>query len=157
MGRRPNYTWISGAPSSWTNLASATNAIVAPLFTADESSTLRRIIVDFFIQTQSVADQTQAAGRVGLIIADPTVIAAGVAALPKPLTDGDQEWLWNRGYALSHESSGGLVNSYAPLHLHDDVRGMRKVKQRDALAFVIENQTGASVRFFISVRGLFSL
>jgi len=154
---RPKYTWISSAPASWTNLASATNALVAPMATAEESSTLRRIIVDCFIQSQSMIDGGAWHGRVGLIIADPTVVAAGVTALPKPLADGDQEWLWNRGYAGNHESSSVTAVSQPPLHLHDDVRGMRKVKQRDALAFVIENQTGLGIRFMITVRVLFSL
>jgi len=154
---RPKYTWIAGAPASWLLVGSASNALIAPLFTADESSTVRRLIVDCFIQTQSGVDGGEWHGRVGLIIADPTVIAAGVAAMPKPLSDSDQEWMWNRAYAGSHESTSITAVSQVPLHLHDDVRGMRKIKQRDALAFVIENRTGLGIRVFIGVRGLFSL
>jgi hypothetical protein len=91
------------------------------------ASTLRRMIVDVYIQSQSQVDGGMWHGRCGIIIADQTVITAGVASLPKPETNGDQEWLWNRGFARDHEATGVTAVALPPLHFHDDVRGMRRM------------------------------
>ena len=150
MGRRANFQWTASAPANWTAVAAGANAL-SVLWTSTDPGTIRRLIVDCYIQTQSPADGVNVFGRCGIIVADNTVASAGVAALSKPLTNGDQEWLWNRGYAKFIEGT----EAFSALHLHDDVRGMRKFKQTDTLCFVIENQAGsAGVRFFFSVRSL---
>jgi len=154
MGSKAIFTWAAGS-IAWTNLGSGANQLHSMVISTD-STTLRRVIVDCFISTQSPLDGINYSGRVGLIVADQTVVTAGVAAIPKPLTDGDQEWLWNRGYANFIETVDATAPGQVPLHLHDDVRGMRKMKQGDNLVFVIENIAGASIRYVISVRALFS-
>ena len=155
MGSRANFTWAVGS-SLWTSVATPADALFS-LVTLGESSTLRRIIVDYYVAHQTGVDNLRGHGRAGIIVADPTVVAAGVTAIPKPGTQGDQEWLWNRGYGLHNEVTAGQENSYTPLHLHDDVRAMRRMKQNDELVFVIENFTsGSPVNFMISVRALFS-
>ena len=154
MGSRANFTWAAGLDAGWVNLASATDRLVSLIITTD-SATLRRIIVDFYVQLQVETDGTNAVGRVGIIVADKTVVAAGVAALPKPSTNADQEWLWNRGYALKNAAGGAAVQGRT-LHFHDDVRGMRKMKQTDELVLVIENATGGAIESHGSVRALFS-
>ena len=137
MGSKAIFTWSSAAEASWVNLAASTNRM-SDFIETTESSTLRRIIIDFYVQLQVETDGVNALGRVGLIIADQVTVAAGASAVPKPLTNGDQEWLWNRGYAL--KNAGGTTGR--TLHLHDDVRGMRKMKQTDRLILVVENQGG---------------
>ena len=151
-GRRANYQWSTGQAASWTNLNASSDAL-ASLITAEDPTTLRRIIVDFYVTLQDPADAIQCFGRVGIIVADATVITAGVTSMPKPFAGGDQEWLWNRGYAHFNE---GVAAPVQVLHLHDDVRAMRRMKQTDSLAFVIENEAGGALRFMISVRALFS-
>ena len=151
MGSRAIFTWASAAEASWVNLAASTDRM-SDFIQATESSTLRRLIVDFYVQLQVETDGVNALGRVGFIIADQTVVAAGVSALPKPLTNGDQEWLWNRGYAMKN---AGAVEGRT-LHLHDDVRGMRKMKQTDRLVMVVENQGGGAIESVGTVRALFS-
>jgi len=68
------------------------------------------------------------------------------------LSHGDQEWLWNRDYAASQNATG----SENTLHLHDDVRGMRKFKQTDVVVFIIQNLADGPVEFQIGTRILVS-
>jgi len=153
---RANFQWAAASPASWINLASGTDAVVSLLSEDAVAHTFRRMIVDVFINTQSGVDGGQWHGRCGMILVDAVTAGIGVTALPKPETNGDQEWLWNRGFARDHEGTGVTAISLPPLHLHDDVRGMRKGKQTDTLVFVIQNKTGLGIRFMPMVRVLIS-
>ena len=101
----------------------------------------------------SVTDAAFASFRVGVIIVAPQVASVGATAVPRPLTDGERPWLWNRAGGFIQQ----LVTSgfkYVALHLHDDVRGMRKYKEKDELICVVENAIGSSIDTFVSVRFL---
>ena len=132
----------------------ASTSTLKSLVIVSDAVTLRRIIVDCWVQVQEVTDNLACAGRVGIITADARTVAAGIGALPRPFNGGDQEWLWNRGFA--RKNVGAVGANYA-LHLHDDVRGMRKMKQGDEVVFVIEALADGVLDFQVSARVLFSV
>jgi len=132
-------------------LAASTSALLA-LLTSTDPGTIRRIIVDFYVKTQEATDNLKCAGRAGIIVADNVTATVGIGSLPKPLSHGDQEWLWNRDYAAIQNGTG----SENTLHLHDDVRGMRKFKQTDVVVFIIQNLADGPIEFQVGTRILVS-
>jgi len=140
MGRA-QFQWQAVTNASYSVVGAAAKQLGTGLGVLEDPVTVRRCIIDVFLLLSAPVDNMRSIGRVGFIAADPTVIAAGSASMPGPTTDADQEWLWNRGWSLSYEiGAAGTQQDGGFLHLHDDVRGMRKLKQRDTLAFVIETQ-----------------
>ena len=154
-GRKANFLWESApAIASHVFASTASNAVSFQLLgTFTRAGTLRRLIVDFFAMLTSEVDGANVAGRVGLIIVAPQVVAVGATAVPRPVSDGERPWLWNRGYGFIQQVSAAGWK-YIPLHLHDDVRGMRKYKENDKLICVVENGVGGSVDTMQSVRFL---
>ena len=157
-GRKANFAWQAGPPVAsqgfGTTAASAVSFIT--LINIGIAQTLRRLIVDAYFQNPSMADNTAMGGRAGIIVVAPQVVAVGATAMPRPTSDAERPWLWNRGFASKQQLVGTNVFKYILLHLHDDVRGMRKVKQDDVLVFVLETNAGSSVDTWCGVRALFS-
>ncbi len=153
-GRKANFQWESAPAIAAQVFANTASNVVSfqSLGTFQRPGTLRRLIVDWFVMMPSVADGANAAGRVGIIIVAPQVVAVGATAVPRPVSDGERPWLWNRGYGLIQQQAGTDLLKSIPLHLHDDVRGMRKYKENDVLICVIENALGSSIDTFASVR-----
>jgi len=153
-GRRANYHW-EVVPATVAQYTFAQTAVSTRSFldlgAFQRSGTLRRMIVDVYVQLATGATGITTAGRTGLIIARPAAVTAGAGSVSSPISNGEVEWLWNRAYALKNEGAAG---NFTPLHLHDDVRGMRKYKEDEHLIFVLENGPGAVVDSFCSVRFL---
>jgi len=157
-GRKANFQWES-APSAANTIWSTTvsGAIsFQDLGVFSNPLTVRRLIVDYYVSTLSIADNVEASGRVGIIVMNARAVAVGFTAMPAPITSGELPWLWNRAYAFRQDGDGSTGFNYIPLHLHDDVRGMRKVKETEHLVCVLENAVGASVKTMVSVRMLTS-
>ena len=157
-GRKANFQWEAGpsvAGHIFGNIA-ASSVSFASIFIFERAMTIRRCIVDFWAQNPSVTDNAAMGGRVGLIVVAPQVVAVGATAVPRPITDRERPWLWNRAFASKQQFAGTDFVKYIPLHLHDDVRGMRKVKERDIMICVMETGAGSSVDTFQSVRFLTS-
>ncbi len=156
-GRKANFAWQSGPPTAglgFGNTAASSTSFIT-LINIGIAQTIRRIIVDVFLQNPSEADNTAMGGRAGIIVVSPQVASVGATAMPRPNTDAERPWLWNRGFASKQQVSAAGFK-YIPLHLHDDVRGMRKVKQDDVVVFVLETNAGSSVDTWCSARILFS-
>ncbi len=155
-GRRANYHWET-VPAALASYVFAETGVSSKSFldlgTFLRSGTIRRMIVDVYVQLNNLVDTQAAAGRVGIIVARPATVAAGAAAVSGPITSGEVEWLWNRAYAMKSELVTSGVD-FIPLHLHDDVRGMRKYKENDHLIFVVENGPASAIDTMCSVRFL---
>jgi len=126
--------------------------------TAAQAGTIRRIIYNFHVIGTAPDDNVVISGAVGLIVADATAVAAGVASISKPITDGDQEWLFTRGYGLQYQlEAAQTAVSFAPqFDAHGDIRTMRKLKQSDIVAVVVENEAGSAISVLVQARVLFS-
>ncbi len=155
-GRKANFHWesVPGIVAQvWGSTVSNSVSFI-DLGTFQRSGTLRRIIIDVYMMNPNDQDGIEVSGRTGLIIVAPQVAAVGATAMPRPTSDGERPWLWNRAYAFNQEVLAGTSSliKYIPLHLHDDVRGMRKYKENDHIVFVIENAVGAAVESVCSAR-----
>ncbi len=152
-GSKPNFNWFSLPNVGNTVFASTASASTSfqSLGTFARPGTIRRMIVDFYCFINASADGN-ASGRVGIIIVAPQVVAVGSTAMPRPITDGERPWLWNRSFAIGQQLAATEGFQYIPLHLHDDVRGMRKFKEQDVLVCVIENAVGSAINSMQSIR-----
>ena len=156
-GRKANFAWQSmpnTAATVWGSTVSNAVSFV-DLGPFGIAQTIRRLIVDLyhFVPTLAAAASS---GRVGVIVVAPQVVVVGAAAVPRPITDGERPWMWNRAYATNQEATTAGNTKDRVLHLHDDVRGMRKVKQDDHLIMVVENAVGSVIECVLSVRVLTS-
>ena len=152
------FTWLGVSTGGFQAIASGAN-LLQSLATAAASGTIRRFIYTFQVGITAPTDGAVATGVLGLIMADATAVAAGVAALSKPRTDGDQEWLLTTGYGLQIQTGSGSAGTNIAHNFvgHGDVRGMRKFKQTDVFALVIENEAGAAIQFALQGRILCSV
>jgi len=155
MGQRV-FQWASGV-SDWITHASA-GASNTTLVTAAAAQTIRRIIYDYQIVLSAPADAQLSTGMFGLIVLDSVTSVAGVAAnaVPLPINNGDQEWLFTRGYGLQCQTLADSGGQLMAVTGHGDIRTMRKVKQSDVVDVVVQNIIGAAISFNMQVRVLTS-
>ncbi len=95
----------------------------------------------FLIRT-GVADSI-ICGAIGLYVVTTDAFAIGVTALPGPLTDANNDWFMWQTFQLFGNSSA--VNSIAStLRFDFDSRGMRKLKDGDVLAMMLEYESNVA-------------
>jgi len=157
-GKKANFQWLVGPAIANQVFAStaAGGTSFQTLITFERALTIRRLIVDVFCMLDSVTTTASAVGRIGIMVANPRVVSVGATAVAQPATQGEVEWMWNRAFAIRIKAAGTEAIAYTPLHLHDDVRGMRKAKDNDSLILVIEAASIGAVLVSASVRCLFS-
>ncbi len=150
------FTWL-GFSTGWQNVGAGADILVS-LATVATSATLRRIIYDFHYSIQSPVDGDASNGMIGAIAVDARAVAAGIAAMPRPITGGDQEWLFTKGFAQVCETDGGGAGTsiLQNAHVNGDIRTMRKMKQTDQVVMVCENVAG-DIRICLQGRILFSV
>ncbi len=97
----------------------------------------------------------------GLIVVKSEAFSiGGVTALPGPLTDIEQSWLWHHiftmGPAVSATDDGGDISRNSRVMI--DSKAQRKMQSEDTLAFVVEAtieagsptfDVSAAVRFMV--------
>ncbi len=150
------FTWFGVSTGGFQAIASNTDLLLN-LAVGAISGTVRRFIYTFQVSFSAPVDGAVATGAFGLIMADATAVAAGVASLSKPITDGDQEWLVTTGYGMTHQVQSATEQKSHNFVGHGDVRGMRKFKQSDVFALVVENEAGAAIQFALQGRVLCSV
>ena len=142
--------WVSTSSGGPVALASA-GAALAVMSIATDPLTIRRIVLDVAVTVDGVAQET-GTGMWGCIVQDERSVTAGIASVPLPITNGDQEWLVTRGYTVQFTAN----STYLWYRVFIDGRAMRKMKQTDRLIFVIQAEVGAPVEFMFQGRVLIS-
>ena len=101
---------------------------------AGPSPTIVRVRGEFWAKSQTSA--VNARVTAGIIVVTNKALAAGVASLPSPLTDGGSDWLWWDTYGLAWQT-GEPIESGAVRRVIDS-KAMRKVGLNQVLVMVIE-------------------
>ena len=95
---------------------------------------------------------------VGMIVVSSDAFAAGVGSLPGPLSDGTNDWVvWS---PLTNIHLGNIVGENAVDRVDVDSRGMRKLKEGDVLAIMVEVESdvaGATYDLTFSFRQQFKV
>ena len=140
----------SGPSIATLTFLATTNAVAGfsvGLLTAVPAATLVRTRGELVIKVLTSGNITnQIAGAFGMIVVSENAFGAGITALPTPLVDIENDWFVYEPFALQLEANNPPQDSIAAHRVvRFDSRGMRKLKDGDVLAMVIEaNQTDAT-------------
>ncbi len=111
--------------------------------------TIRRTRGSFLWDSdQAVADEDYM-GAFGLIVVSDLAVAAGVASIPGPVTDAnDDGWfVWEPMLSTFEFASVVGFESSSGLHGTFDSKAMRKVEEGFSIAIVVENASADGARF----------
>ncbi len=162
-GFRPATFWDGRVPTGSVAVPAASKLLVASFTNAgDQELTIRRTRGLVATHTdRSVASEIQL-GAFGIGVFTNTAIAAGIASLPDPVTDVEDEIWFVYGHISSQFKFGSDIafDAQNATLWEFDSKAMRKVPQGYAIAFIIANShatTGfnatVAFRFLSSVTG----
>ena len=157
-GRRTDYNWVLSTFS----FALAADALgVATVLSSSLAATWMRVRGNISVSLDATADGDQALVGLGIIKSTAEAIAAGVASMPGPITDGGQDWLWHQIVPLQVQTLVGDNSNQGAQYVEVDSKAMRKMRSgTDDFALVVHNMdiVGApSVDIVGGVRVLFGL
>ena len=110
------------------------------------------------VSSDQAAAMENQVGALGAVVVNDVAIAAGVASLPGPLTDQDDDgWLlWVPVNQLSSATTGGNPAHQPAAPWMFDSKAMRKIEEGFSLAFIFESFTPAGMDVSMSVSVLSS-
>ncbi len=93
-GSRPNLAWSSSLVAVPTVVPTVTKVLVASLVLSNTNidETLLRVVGGLALQSDQVAANEDQVGAFGMIVVTSQALAAGVASMPGPFTDGASDW-----------------------------------------------------------------
>jgi len=124
-----------------------------------EGLTLIRLRGELVISAVLTAASDSADVAVGLIMVSDEAFAAGVASIPSPLTDGDDDWLWHQFCSVTSRF-GAAAGEGVEFRFPIDNKAMRKLPPGKTVCAVIEmnNLVGAvTIDTLLNMRTLFKL
>ena len=142
-----NKEWEAACLDS-TSFDLAIGTVVAfELFVADEAETLLRTRGELLLELNTVAPNERATVAVGIAMVSGRAVAAGAASLPRPGTEGSYPWLWHGWMNVTGLSEAAVINDFVVERRTIDSKAMRKMKEDESMALVLEvcestDQTG---------------
>ena len=139
---RPATTWAGFVPSAQVNVPASSKVLIGTVANLeDEEVTIRRIRGLLTVASDQIAASELQLGALGALVATNTSIAAGVASLPDPFTDVEEDiWMLYTHIAGSVQVASAVgVEPQFLTHYVLDAKSMRKLPSGRALAFVIAN------------------
>ena len=91
--RRPNNSWGIFASSSFSNIAANSKVLLGTIALSNPGidETILRIIGSISIASDATGAIETQIGSVGIIVVSDEAVAAGVASIPGPSTDGSND------------------------------------------------------------------
>ena len=124
------------------------NFTAAQLFSAEAvDSTIVRTRGEVLFAGDQLTVNEFPVGALGIKLQNERARVAGVASVPLPLSDPDQDWFVWQGLVAQVTGSSGAQTAVV---YKIDSKAMRKIKGQDSLITVIENASalhGAAVTF----------
>ena len=117
-GSRPNRSWAGAIPAVAVNVPAASKVLLASITLSNQGidETILRVVGTVFMNTDQVAASESQHGAVGMCIVTDTALAVGIASLPDPVTDvQDDIWFmfqtvvgtFHFGTAVGFNANGG--------------------------------------------------
>jgi len=149
----------SGAQIANTTVAANTKILLATITPAVASFplTIRRVRMQVSWETDQSAADEHPFGAIGLAVLNDTAIAVGIASLPDPVTD-IQDDIWMLFQALSVGGKGG-TGAVTDRVWDVDSKAMRKLPEGKSGALIIANGDavfGASCQVTLRVYSTFA-
>ncbi len=160
--------WISSSiPTTTTSLAAAT-AILHQSFSsaqldavAQAGGTIVRTRGTFWVATDQVVASEDAVGALGMMVVRDAARAAGVASLPTPTTEAEDDaffvhqW-WQSGMNfIQNDATGFQVTGNLWKQYDFDSKAQRKFTPEDAIVVTVENSNASfGCQFMLAFRML---
>ena len=135
---RPNYDW-EGA-TTFSSAVAAAGVTTAQLFTVDTAETLVRVRGVCLV---TLSAGGSAGGDSAIVGCGLIVISLGATVAVSPITEAGANWLWHQFFVLDTKGVVGAVadqGSQGWQRETVDNKAMRKLREDEALLFVVENQ-----------------
>ena len=138
---RRQTEWIASADvAAFTTLAAATvvldQSIVGSVVQSASPFTIVRTVGYIAVKSDQETAVEEPFGAMGAIVVQETARVAGVASLPDPITEEDDDgWFLYQGFAIEGLAAGSSGMKVFPF----DSKAQRKVKDGDAVVFVVTN------------------
>ncbi len=167
-GPRRDTVWLASAPETGLSSLAANTGVLDQSFTGAQISALGNGTIVrtrgslWVMSDQKVALEAAPVG-LGMVVVTEKARAAGVSALPAPLTQASADFWFVHRYALSVAQVGatadGLVGGSAWFDRVDfDSKAMRTVEDGEAIVVMLENLSGtAGIQYVIAFRMLYKL
>ncbi len=122
----------------------AASKVLVLSFTLDNpgiSEVVRRTRGDYFVGSDQVATTENQMGAWGCIVVTDAAAAAGVASMPGPVTDAnDDGWfVWESFVQSSSAGAVGNIAAWQGVHRPFDSKAMRKIPDGFQTAVICEN------------------
>ncbi len=127
-------------------------AVLTPV-SVFEVTVLRTRGMMWYTSDQGAANEDYQ-GALGMAVVTDRAAAAGIASVPGPVTDGDDD-VWALYQAFGYRGTDAGVSTPPPIEL--DSKAMRKVPPGRVIVFVVENGHATGLRFGFTLRVLAKL
>ena len=164
-GSRPNRTWAQIHNAAVTTVATSSKILLGQFVagTSGIDETILRTRGTFCI-SQSAPETSDRVliGAIGMCLVSDNAVAAGVASLPGPITDADDDlWMVWQSFCMTWVNVGTPATLVVPFPQHViDSKAKRILTQGRQMALVVENASAANafdivfnVRSLAQVRG----
>ena len=138
-GSRPGGTWARVFSVAQVSVPAASKVLVTSFqpTLVGIGETVRRTVGEFAVSSDQTGAIEQQLGAVGMIVVTDVALAAGVASLPGPATNSqDDGWFVWQGLIRRGDASltAPIVQQY-----HYDSKAMRRVEEGFIVAVIVEN------------------
>jgi len=135
-GRRTDYTWSGNS----VGLAIAANGTtLTSIVVVGSAGTIMRSRGELVASIDGPVDNDKTLVAFGLIKVTEEQVVVGFTSVPNPNDDPDAAWLWHGFIPLGSQAIVNQAAGYEVGRLTVDSKAMRKMKQTEAIALVIDN------------------
>ncbi len=141
-GFRRGTDWVRGVPTAYTTVGTSSKVLIATIVLANPgiTETIIRTRGLVSVQTDTAAAEQVVIGAFGMIVVNDLAIAAGVASIPGPVTDDEDDgWFVWVPFSHSQTVAGATSTSAISKEFHFDSKAARRVEQGFGIALVVEN------------------
>ncbi len=138
-------TW-AGVTVQQTAVPVASKVLLATFVPGGVVETVRRVRMSVLYSSDQNTASEASLGAVGAAVMEDTAIAVGVASLPDPITDvQDDVWLMFQGLhtRISVSAGAGAIMEPAGSAYEIDSKAMRKLPPGKSLVFIVANQSSS--------------
>ena len=136
---RPNNNWFALRATDFTTIPAASKVLLATAVQSNPgiTETVLRVLGAFAIESDQAVAREEQIGAVGLMVVTDTAAAAGVASIPGPSTDAnDDGWFAHQFFMQNSFLTNEAPNSFIyPFNS----KGRRVMEEGSLIAIVVEN------------------
>ena len=140
QSRRAASSWIWQTSLTAVTALPAASIVAFELFVLPDDATdetLFRTIASLYAGKTAISALGPANIEVGFIVSQQRAVAAGVAALPRPIEEAEQEWIFRGKLIVPRSTAADTIIQSDKLEL--DIKSRRRLNSTENLVLLFEN------------------